>query len=176
MSDKVRKYACIMIKLPPKVSASVHNVQKSIRPTDLYTEEADGGLESDIHVTLIYGVFDAQKALISAALSKLKPFALQIGHITAFETSPEHDVLKFDIVESPMLHAIHNAIKAVYPNDQKYDEFKPHATIAYLTKGSAKKYAGVGNDVTGRVIMVKHIVWSDTTSQKTTIKLNDEQP
>lgn len=175
MSDKVRKYACIMIKMPPKLAAGVKSFQKSIRPEELIPEEADGGLEDDIHVTLIYGVFDAQQTLISSALSKLQPFALQIGPITSFETSPEHDVLKFDIVESPMLHSIHNAIKAIYPNDQKYDEFKPHMTIAYLKKGSAQKYTGVGNDITGRVIMVKHIIWSNTESQKSTIKLSEAE-
>lgn len=172
MSDKPRKYACIMINMPPMASKAMAEAQQKIDPKDLYTKEANGGLEDQHHVTLLYGVFDDHKTLILNALKQLKPFALQFGDISSFDTNPDNDVLKFDIVECPTLHQIHEAIKAIFPNDYKYDEYKPHATLAYLNPKTAKKYVGMPNNVTGRTIMVKHIVWSGTDSSKTLITLD----
>jgi len=172
MSDRPRKYACILINIPPVTSKAIYEVQKKIDQKDLFVEEANDGLEDHHHVTVLYGLDDRYKNLVLRALKAIRPFAMQFGDITSFETSPKHDVLKFDIVDCPTLHQIHESIKTIFPNDYKYDEFRPHATLSYLNKGKAKNYIGMPNNITGRTIIVKHIVWSDTDSNKTLITLD----
>jgi hypothetical protein len=41
---------------------------------------------------------------------------------------------------SRYLNTIHNELKSLIPNDDKYDIYRPHITIAYVNKGSGIKY------------------------------------
>jgi 2'-5' RNA ligase len=175
MSDKPRKFACLMINMPRRIAADLQAFQKEIDPADLFVAEAKNGLEDHCHITLKWGLGDCCENLLAAAMAGVDPFSIQVGPITAFTTSPEHDVLKFDIVDADALHRLHEAIKLVYPNVETHPQFRPHMTIAYLNQGASARYVGAPNELTGRVVIVKHVLFSDTLSRKRLIPLKGVQ-
>jgi 2'-5' RNA ligase len=125
-----------MIKLE---RANWKSIIEQIDENDL----AEDGVETELHVTLLYGL-DIEKfdeSLIeqikkNVAAIKIEP--LYSEKISLFEN--DDDVLKFDVCEYDNLQSKHNYLKENYPNVQSYPDYSPHITIAYLKKGKGKKY------------------------------------
>jgi 2'-5' RNA ligase len=59
-------------------------------------------------------------------------------NLSIFEAD-DYDVLKFGC-ESKALDALHKATKHYFDNNWKWPEYSPHVTIAYVKKGTGKKY------------------------------------
>lgn len=110
-----------------------------IKDDDLYYDKDGGcGRESEQHITVLYGLKDSEP---SEELKKIvrdtKPFEVRLGNVTLFENE-EFDVVKVE-VHSDALVTLSNAIRAACPNENKYPDYIPHCTIAYVKKGRAEK-------------------------------------
>jgi len=133
------------LTLSRKDAAPVLAFGESIPKAELYDsvdpEWSDGALETDPHVTVLYGLTKHEAAPVAKAIADHGPVTVTLGKMSLFE-SEDYDVLKID-VESPELRAL-NAKLSKLPNENSFPDYKPHMTIAYLKKGEGKKY--VGND------------------------------
>jgi 2'-5' RNA ligase len=67
-------------------------------------------------------------------------------------------VLKFD-VESEDLNKL-NKVFSDYPNTNKFPDYHPHCTIAYLKSGKAAKYIKKAKDLVNMDIKPDKIVYS----------------
>jgi len=111
-------------------------IQDEISEDDLYEEK--GGLETEPHVTLLYGLhsddIDDQEVL---DISSKGIHSMGLGNVSLFQNK-DFEVLKFD-VEAPFLYAINKELTKL-PHTTDYPDYHPHCTIAYLKPGTGKKY------------------------------------
>jgi 2'-5' RNA ligase len=133
-------YGCAMVNLDVP---GMKDLQEKIDPEDL----AGSGIESDHHVTLLYGLHDGGEThseLSKEQLSKLMNICkkdiseVRLYEVSAFKNS-EYDVLKFK-ADSPGLHSTNGELTKAFEFTTDFPEYNPHATIAYLKPGTADKY------------------------------------
>lgn len=122
--------------------------QRAIDPADLVKDVngADGGLETTPHVTVRYGIKGDDTAGIRAYLEKQAPFEATLGKTQAFPASEHSDGAAPIIapVESPDLRRMEAELdKHGDFNERSFPDYKPHATVAYVKAGEAKRYTGM---------------------------------
>ena len=154
---------CVMALLP-----SLLNLPKLIREEDLYTEEEGYGREDDTHVTLLYGLENddpkESKEAIQQWFGKLTH--VQLDGVGIFENDDKpYDVVKINVIADETLKAINAALRQL-PNNNKFPDYKPHATLAYVKKGKGKNYVGLKMP---KEAAVEKIVFSNSKSEYTTL-------
>lgn len=157
-----KKYGCLMAFLPEKITEKIHQWQKkNIRATDL----TDKGLETEIHVTVLYGFHDDNPEKIIKFLKSQKPIKMKLGKVSLFQN--EHDVVKIS-VESEDLHDLNKRLKENFAQTSNHPNYVPHCTLAYLKSGCGSEYA---NDSTfaGQSFASDKLVFSSSTKEKTKI-------
>lgn len=142
-----RQYAFLMIDLEDR--DELRDIREGIDPNDIFEpNDPTKGLEKELHVTLapcldntVINQLDDIKA-ICGSISEIND--ITYSQVDFFEMKDkDYDVLKLNIV-SPKLKDLNRRILEKYPSHSEFkDEYKPHATIAYLKKGTAKKYVKV---------------------------------
>lgn len=167
-NSKPRKKGCLMLYLSEQQTAIVKKLQAKIKQEDLYTEEEGYGLETEPHTTVLYGfVDDSVASNIEQMLAEHKldkPVFAVLKDISTFEND-NYDVLKISLI-SGGLNKLNAFCRNHYSYENDYDKYNPHITIAYLKKGTAKKYL--------KALKVPHVnfklsnfVYSDKDSTKT---------
>jgi 2'-5' RNA ligase len=137
-SGKLYDYGCVM--LYPKLDWNDMISNIDIDDKDLYNpEDPKFGLETSPHITLLYGLHeDVKDSDVKDILEKYHEIEdVKISRIGVF-SNEEFDVLKFNITGS-VLHKIHKELSKL-DHTSDFDKYRPHMTIAYLKKGTAKKY------------------------------------
>jgi hypothetical protein len=134
--DAKHEYGCIMgahkaIKLFDNIDAD-----------DVYdNEEGKYGIETEPHITLLYGLHDKEidKDEIILLLQCLELPTVEITEINLFENE-KFDVLKYEI-KSDKLTLMNKMITSMFPFTSDFPDYHAHSTIAYLKPGTGKKYA-----------------------------------
>jgi len=137
------KYSKGVIMLKLERNEEWNKILESIADEDVYeSEEEPGrfGVESDPHVTVLYGTLDDKIDLeeMKEVILNRDPINLKLVDISMFEND-DFDVLKFGI-ESEDLNKFNSDIREKFEYENDYDDYVPHATIAYLKSGTGKKY------------------------------------
>ena len=142
-------------------------------PDDIIYNTSDGtyGRTTAPHVTILYGI-SPESEPIAKSLIKQMPNKLvaALGNISMFE-GLDYDVLKID-VESSHLKQLNNLLVNHVEYENRYNEYIPHVTIAYVKKGMGKNYVG-DNRFAGKVCMFEAIVYSKDSNGTTAI--NEKQ-
>ena len=160
-------YSWVFLDLPSEVSQQIIEFGESIDPEDLYKSEADGGLEKECHVTVKYALTTDEAKEIKERLDGEKGGKFHMGESSIFETE-EYDVVKIE-VESEDLERLHNRLNEL-PHEDKYPDYKAHATIAYVKKGKGKKY--VGKFKINKDFKFKEVHFGDRKEKNTKINLS----
>jgi hypothetical protein len=141
--EKINKdeYSCLMLDVPFQ---NWQKVLSRISKEDLYEKEDDDtyGLKEEPQSMVLYGLLKGfkEEKLINFIkdFCKSTPIEIEIVKMGVFK-HPKFDVLKFD-VESPALKSLNKNISKNFSYKPKFPKFEPHITIAYLKKGTYKKY------------------------------------
>lgn len=133
------EYGCLMLYFD---IPNWKNVTDIISEEDIY-DEPTYGIETDPHVTLLFGLHDDEVEVedLKRAVRKYanKPIKVQASGISSFQNeNAPYDVIKFDI-EGDVLHKINKELKN-YPHTSSFPDYHPHMTIAYVKKGKGPKY------------------------------------
>ncbi len=129
---------CLMVDLKNTIT-NWGDLLKLIDPEDVYNENGLG-LEKEPHTTALFG-FDKSVTLdqvkdITKNVSEVKIKLKTISHFSIPER--DYDVVKID-VESEDLTNLHELCKEL-PHKLNFPDYHPHITLAYVVKGSGKKY------------------------------------
>lgn len=163
-------YSCVMADFPNSIATQIRKWGKNlIEKDDLYTKEAEGGLETEIHVTVLYGLHDTKPNQVVSLLKGHSPIRLKLGAVSIFETNPEYDVVKLS-VESEDLKKLNRLLRKECKYTSDFPKYIPHCTIAYVKKGRGKKYAG-NKKFAGTSVTVRELEFSSKNGKKTKIKL-----
>lgn len=138
---------------------------------DIYdNKDYDYGLEIEPHTTLMFGLHldEVKHEDVIKWFEGIKKFKGKLTDITIFENDDaEYDVVKFD-VKAKKLEEFRKEVEKKFPNTQTFDEYHPHATLAYVKKGKGKKYTKKLKDVN---IEFKYGVYSVENCEKTFVTL-----
>jgi len=168
---KQADYSCIMAMIPHElaqeiVAFGVHEIPDE----DLYTDE-DGelGRELDAHVTIMYGLLTDDAKSVRQSFNGQKPFKVKLGKVCHFQP-PERD---FDVVTVEVVSE--DLVKANEMIEDKFEfaddlpssgEYKPHITIAYVKRNSAKKHIG-SDEFEGKEVELDTLSFSPSKGNKT---------
>ena len=124
--------------------------------------EEEYGYENQAHVTILYGMQDENDFFaIKRILMNTEPPELVIGKISSFRNpDSKFDVMKLD-VHSPGLAKLHYLFADRFEHTNKFPEYKPHITLAYVKRNSNKEIEGKC-DWTGTAYQVNTILFSHT--------------
>lgn len=155
------KYASTQVNLSGDAAKKVTDFGKKI-PDEHLTGK---GREEFPHVTVRYGLENENPEEVKQYLSKQRPFVAKLGETNVFPPTESSDgaAVVHAKVESPELVRIHKAIGSVTPtthNDFTDENYKPHATIAYVKPEVADQYKGKA-DLKGQKVKVSSIHISD---------------
>ena len=168
---KVNSYGCVMIYIN---FDDFKGIQRKIEVDDIYIDPEDDsfGLESQPHVTLLYGLNKSVKdSEIKNIISSIdfSDITIELTKICLFEIDG-YDVLKFDVGDNETLVDANKQLKKL-PFTNDYPKFQPHMTIAYLNPGTGNKYTKLFKDLTFKDIKPTKIVYSKSDGTKINFKI-----
>ena len=156
------EYATTQINLPSDLAKRVLVMASKIDDADL----AEDGREDEPHITVLYGLRDLQG--IEETIAGFGKIPIILGKTSLFENE-EYDVVKVD-VDSERLHKLYEVLSKL-PNENKYDKYIPHVTLAYVKKGAGKKYVGL-SDVEGAKFAADQLMLRDRDGEGYGIQLS----
>ena len=164
------EYGCAMLYFDLPDIKKIHEI---IDPKDVYSEEGYG-LETEPHVTLLFGLHDGVSVpQVTEVMDKFKYTDCILYNASLFK-NPQYDVLKFDIryptKGGAFLHKT-NAELSKFPHTTDYPDYHPHCTIGYLKSGTGEKYVKELND-REFVVTPEYGVYTTTNGDKNRIKIN----
>lgn len=135
--DKKYDYNCLMIYY--KILNWEEIIKSLVDFDDVYDPDGEYGIESDPHLTILYGLHeDVSVDDVKSLCEPLSEYKTVIGKINVFECEG-YDVLKFD-VQCDTAVITNERLTDVFNYTSDFDKYVPHITIAYLNPGSGKKY------------------------------------
>jgi hypothetical protein len=148
-------FACLMLHPNAKDTASLQKFFKSfVSAEDVYdNEKHEYGVEDQPHITILFGLHSdsAEKAL--RHFRGQSPVFCFIKGVSIFEPDGKpYDVVKFDITGGRM-QQLHKTITDAEPHTKTFADYHPHLTIAYVKRGTGKKYLGKKTAWDGKRLM-----------------------
>lgn len=168
-------YGCIMGYFDANPMDLLKNKDEfEIDENDIYNnEENEYGkeLDGEWHVTVLYGLHDTEidDMEIVNMLRTIKMPTVKFTGISSFNND-EYDVLKWDI-ENKTLHYLNEHVRETYPYTNKFNQYIPHSTIAYLKSGKAEKYT---KNLPEHIINLPIKRWVYSTSKDNKYYINDD--
>jgi 2'-5' RNA ligase len=144
---------CLLVPAPEEIAEAVLAFGRTIPPEEL----AEGGLESEPHVTVRHGLTSFSGRPLFERLETLGTLTLTLGELNVFSKS-DVDVLYVTVENTREWTRWHDALDGMECRDS-YPEYIPHMTVAYLRPGMGAKYKGgrqLVNDPIGCHILVYH--------------------
>ena len=158
------KYGCVMVEIP---ISNWDEITSSIDTEDVYQEEGDSthSIQKNPHVTILYGLHEeVTDEMVKSVFDNFNSdINIEVDGIDIFENE-KYDVVKFNVRPDGTLLELHNKLSE-FPNSNEFPDYKPHITIAYVNKGTGKKY--VKSDYKYQVKSVTNIVYSKPDGTKT---------
>jgi len=163
-------YSSVQFDLPKTLATKVQVWGKrNIADSDIYSEEDKYGRESEIHVTVKYGLHTADVRKVRKIIDNFGSFPIKLGSISRFVSGEkEYDVVKIE-VDGDELSELHRMLGEL-PNSDEHSVYRAHCTIAYVKKGCCSGLSG-NTDLKGKTATVTKLTFSPHTGEKTTIDL-----
>lgn len=141
--QKEQTFGCIMAE-PSKIKDWEQIHLAGINENDLYEEVNDDsyGLEEQPHITVLYGIHENEvdpSVIVDMMEQKMEPFEAEISEIDIFEND-KYDVVKYNVPITEQLQQYRDMFMDSFENTQKFKDYHPHITIAYVKSGQGKKY------------------------------------
>lgn len=129
-------YGCLMAIVDPTYGPHVIRFgQRIVPPSILYTDPngSSYGYDDEPHVTIKYGFTkDLNKDDLANILRDVTPFNIVLNKMTQFQNE-KYDVVKFDVTHNDVLNRLRDRVD-VFKNEDKYPDYHPHMTVAYVQK------------------------------------------
>jgi 2'-5' RNA ligase superfamily len=166
------EYSSLQINLPYMLNRQIISWGKEkIQDVEVYNPPNDfiHGREDEAHVTILYGIHSQHPEETISLLANQPPFEVSLGAISIFDSNPNFDVVKID-ASSPNLFHMNYLIKTNLKNTQKFINYRPHVTIAYVKKGKCGDLAGKA-DFKGIHWKVNSLIFSSKNGIRTPLRL-----
>lgn len=165
-------FSCTMAFFPKDLAEKTIRIALDISDASLYdpkNEKQKYGREVEPHITVKYGTHTEDPEEIKEALKDVGPIKAKLGRISFFDTNKDYDVVKIDVT-SEDLEKANKLISDKCKNTDSYPKYIPHATIAYVEKGTCEYLKG-NKDLDGIEIVFEELAFHDSVGNKTIIPL-----
>jgi DNA polymerase III epsilon subunit-like protein len=162
------EYGCVMVEVPV---SNWDEITSYINPEDVYTGGDDAhGIQENPHVNILYGLHEGvtEEDVKSVFEGFTGSINIEVDGIGVFENK-DYDVVKFNVNPDGALQDLHDKLSE-FPNSNSFPDYKPHITIAYVNKGTGKKY--VKPEYKYEVKNVDNITYSMPSGEKVNFKYN----
>jgi 2'-5' RNA ligase len=163
LNEKKYDYSSIQVSLKDT------EVQDILKDFKIDEDDLSGdGKETEPHITIKYGLHTSNFKEVYELLKDTKPIVAILDEISLFEN--DEDVIKVD-VKGKDLHDLNKYIKDNLKYTDTYPDYNPHMTIAYVKKGTGKKYIN-GSEFKNKKIIFNELEFSckDGSKEKITLK------
>lgn len=172
--DNSHKFSSTQISLPYNLTERIKRFGRMIPDEFL----AGDGRETDIHVTVKYGLHTTNPNEVEDIIKSFGDFPITLGRVSIFEGNKgdeqrggdSFDVVKVDI-DSPALMRLNKELCNLDHTDT-HPKYVPHITIAYLKPGKGKQYIGM-DDFKGDGFVAKSVIFSSRDGVYTEIPLSN---
>lgn len=134
------EYGCVMLDFDFPIMNKIHD---AIDPNDIYTEGDDYGVETEPHITILFGLHNDIPDADIINVVKNTAFGDCRIHSPSLFSVDEHEVLKYEVSYADrggaFLHKLNQELKK-FPYTSEFPNYEPHMTIAYLKKGCGQRY------------------------------------
>ena len=132
-------FSCLMVDFDDELKSKILQWNFAHIPESALVQAA-GGRELKPHVTLKYGLLDEDPEKFFSVIPA-KPIRFSLATVSRFDTNPDYDVLKIDVV-SDHLGELNKMVSTKFKNEDTHPEYKPHLTLAYVKKGALPELDG----------------------------------
>ena len=164
------EYGALMLFLDIPVWEKITSI---IKKDDIYKKDDEFGIETEPHVSILYGFHDNVDADKVFDLYKenfdLKPIEISVEGISTFEND-EFDVIKMD-VSSKILTKM-NSVMRELPSTITFPKYHAHITLAYVKKGRGKDY--VKSFEKNQILVGNELVFSTKKENQTKLRLTEK--
>lgn len=168
------EYSSLQVNVPGVLANEITKWGKDkIKEEKIYKDPLHKGREKEIHITVLYGIHAQNQEETSILLENEPPFEVSLGQISLFTNNPDFDVLKIE-ANSLELFYLNQMVRSNVKNTSKFTVYRPHATIAYIKKGSCTELIGK-EDFRGLKWAVNTLVFSSRVGHKVPIRLKHSQ-
>jgi 2'-5' RNA ligase len=170
-----KEYSWVAIEAPEDIAIKIKKFQKEISKDDLFIEKNNWhkkGLELFFHITVKFGIEIDDPEKIKEVLKNQDGGEVFFDKIDFF-AGDENDVLIVKC-KSKSLAKMHKILKDEVKNEEKFPNYTPHITVAYLKKGKGKKYKEMAEKELGEVFKsfkFNEVFFEDKDNNRTNIKL-----
>lgn len=158
-------FSSVQFNFPDEVAEEIRTWSLKNIPDNLL---ATDGRESEIHVTIKYGIHIIDFTEVRNFFINEKAIKITLDKITTFEAD-DYDVIKIDII-SPDLHRLNRIISNNFEVTNTYPTYIPHCTVCYI-----KKSCGISfekrTDFEGRKVILDTVLFSGKDNRKTEFKI-----
>lgn len=166
-------FSSTQFNLTGKTLRDVQALADSIRDEDL----AEKGRESEIHLTVKYGLHTDDWQDVEDAVRGFGPVSVTLGDTSIFAAhenesqrgGADFDVVKID-VEGDRLRQLNRLLADRLPHTDSFPEYRPHVTLAYVMPGEGQKYVGM-SDLRGTDCHFTTLVFSNQDGAEKVISL-----
>lgn len=165
------EFSSTQVDVPRKIANQIIQWgNKNIHDSILFqNDDKSLGREDEVHATVLYGIHSEYPSKTKRTLKEEKPIKIKLGKVKAFTNPDKFDVIIVDVI-SEDLNKINTILRDKVPFTNKYDEYRPHVTIAYVEKGEGEKFVG-DDSFEGEEFVCDYIVFSSKGGKKTRIQL-----
>lgn len=156
-------YGCVMFYFDiPKEKWD--EIQGFVDDEDISEVDGVEGRESEPHVTILYGIHeDVPDEDVEKIINDFSAPEITLSKIGIFENE-DFDVVKFDI-SCKELTTMNKKLQEL-PHTNKFPDYKPHTTIAFVKVGKGKKYKQTLGEKEQLVLKPNKIVYSKPNGTK----------
>lgn len=163
------KLSSVQINLPAVLAKEILAwSNENIHDDDLH-ESPGCGREDELHATVLFGLHTQSPALTKEIARQTHKFAVELTTMSLFTSNPDFDVVKIG-VKCQELHELNSLFRKRAEYSNRFNEYNPHVTLAYIKKGRGWKFEGE-DEFEGRMFEADMIIFSDSDRHKTSCPL-----
>lgn len=156
-------YSSTHVVLPKELGDKLIAWSKKNVPEGILDKE-EGGREAYPHITILYGIHSEGPKPVQEVLKNEKPAKFKLGKVSLFKNEDKpFDVVKVEVI-SLDLHRLNKELTDNLEYTNSFPKYTPHATIAYVQKGTADQLEG-NTDLEGLEATVDWIEFSSKSKE-----------
>lgn len=137
-------YSSVHVDVPNPLAVEIIEWgKKQITDDEIYVTQKDPtfGREDEIHTTILYGIHSENPDEIREIVGNSGTITAKLGKVGVFTNPYRFDVVMIEVI-SEDLRRLNKILDERIKYTNKYGEYKPHVTIAYVKKGKGWRHFG----------------------------------
>ena len=142
MQGSKHEYSSVYVSVPNPIADDIISWSTiNLNDNVIYVSQNNPyyGREDEIHITALYGIHTTKIDLVKEIMQDQEPLQIELGKIQIFTSPFKFDVVVVEVI-SHDLETLHKKLCNNLKFTNKYPQYYPHVTVAYVKKGKGWKH------------------------------------